>query len=523
MENAYAWLVVEKLGGIDGDPVLRGTRIRATWEYVSSVEEWYLEICRGGQETLGTSGGVLLPKTKLDQSRPNLGILCNSSLVSGNRLPMLCNRLLEEKSLEAHLLIACSGYETLCVAIVARSLVKESTPIFSSLQIMMAAQFIHDRVEMECLEGVWETLKGNARCRFRDTIRLMATSLRTVEWILPTPTPYLLVEPVQVIDVTSSEEDHEEEPEELPPEPAVDALDFLEGDEDPLPEVDSPEDVMSVSEADSTEESGPGGIATSGEFNPCTCRAPRGFQGPGPGRGIRLGAAALCWIYEHFPTVHTCVVHDAYDEGSPRARRWLTGKAHMTGIKGAPNRRCMDACTMTDVCWMPYAEHRGVRGFDLISSYTSQLRWGQIVVYVRLERVLWQFGYIQTIPPPPVCDSLTGDDIDDQWLHFLDHLVHVGELCVVPGQHLFVTWTEETAEPRHLPPPHNEEFVEPPIPEVSVVSDLPTHSVDLEQVINLRMVTEGTDLYEIMTRCLRRARGDAADGSLRPRQRHHIG
>ena len=37
--------------------------------------EWYLEICRGGQETLGTSGGVLLPKTKLDQSRPNPGIV----------------------------------------------------------------------------------------------------------------------------------------------------------------------------------------------------------------------------------------------------------------------------------------------------------------------------------------------------------------------------------------------------------------------------------------------------------------
>ena len=135
----------------------------------------------------------------------------------------------------------------------------------------MAAQLIHDRVEMECLEGAWETLKGNTRCRFRGTIRFTATSLvhpdepahtlqRTVELILPTPTPYLLVEPVQVIEVTSSEEDLEE----LPPKPAVDALDFLEGDEDPLPEVDSPEDVMSASEADSTEESGPGGIATSG-------------------------------------------------------------------------------------------------------------------------------------------------------------------------------------------------------------------------------------------------------------------
>jgi len=54
--------------------------------------------------------------------------LCNSSLASGNRLPRLCNRLPEMKSLEAHLLIACSGYGTLCVAIVVRSLVKESTP-----------------------------------------------------------------------------------------------------------------------------------------------------------------------------------------------------------------------------------------------------------------------------------------------------------------------------------------------------------------------------------------------------------
>ena len=128
---------------------------------------------------------------------------------------------------------------------------------------------------MECLEGVWETLEGNVRCRFRGMIQLTATSLVhpeepartlqcTVEWILPTPTPYRLVEPVQVIKVTSSEENPEEDSEELPPEPAVDAIDFLEGDEDPLPEVDSPEDVLSASEADSTEKSGPRGIATSG-------------------------------------------------------------------------------------------------------------------------------------------------------------------------------------------------------------------------------------------------------------------
>ena len=90
------------------------------------------------------------------------------------------------------------------------------------------------------------------------------------------------------------------------------------------------------------------------------------------------------------------------------------GKAHMTRIKGAPYQRRMDALTVTDVCWMPYAKHRGVRGFDLISSYTGQLRWGQIVVYVPPERVLRQFGYIQTVPPLLICDSLMGDDIDDR-------------------------------------------------------------------------------------------------------------
>ncbi|KAL5129445.1 hypothetical protein HKD37_U058488 [Glycine soja] len=94
---------------------------------MGQVAKWYLEICRGSQETLGTSGGVLLPKTKLDQSRPNPGIVMES---------------------------------------------------------------------------------------------------------------------VQVIEVSSSEEDPEEDLEELSPEPVVDALDFPEDDEDPLPDVDSPEDIM---------------------------------------------------------------------------------------------------------------------------------------------------------------------------------------------------------------------------------------------------------------------------------------
>jgi len=57
-----------------------------------------------------------------------------------------------------------------------------------------------------------------------------------------------------------------------------------------------------------------------------------------------------------------------------------------------------------------------------------------MVVTARPERVLWQFGYIQSIPPPPASASLSYDDIDDMWMHFADHILVVGELCVVSGQ-----------------------------------------------------------------------------------------
>ena len=112
--------------------------------------------------------------------------------------------------------------------------------------------------------------------------------------------------------------------------------------------------------------------------------------------------------------MHQCVTDDAYEEMSPRTSRWLMMKAHMKGITGALYRACCDALTVTDVCWLPYSDHRGVRGFELISSFQGQLRWGPTVVTVRPEKVLRQFGYIQSIPPPPISASLSYDDIDDR-------------------------------------------------------------------------------------------------------------
>ena len=106
----------------------------------------------------------------------------------------------------------------------------------------------------------------------------------------------------------------------------------------------------------------------------------------------------------------------------------------MKGLTASPYQTCIDALTITNVCWMPYGDHRGVRAFDLISCFQGQLRWGLIVVTLRPKRMVRQFGYIQTIPPPPISATLSYKDINDRWMPYSDHLAVAGQICLVPGQ-----------------------------------------------------------------------------------------
>ncbi|KAL5147412.1 Protein MAIN-LIKE 1 [Glycine soja] len=163
-----------------------------------------------------------------------------------------------------------------------------------------------------------------------------------------------------------------------------------------------------------------------------------------------------CWIYEHFPSVHQCVTDDTYQETSPRASRWLTSKAHMKGITGAPYRARCDGLTVTD----------------------GQLRWGPMVITAQPERVVRQFGYIQSIPSPPVSARLSHDQIDDRWMQFAEHLLPVGQLCLVPGQvsadymewffrisHPFMIPTQAGDQPRDAPAADPEDYIQPPSPQ----------------------------------------------------------
>ncbi|KAH1262190.1 Protein MAIN-LIKE 2 [Glycine max] len=198
--------------------------------------------------------------------------------------------------------------------------------------------------------------------------------------------------------------------------------------------------------------------------------------------------AGYLTLLQHFPSVHQCVADDAYQEMSSRASRWLTSKAHMKGITGAPYRARCDALTVTDVSWLPYTKHQGVRAFELISSFQGQLRWGPMVVTARPERVV-SADYME-------------------WFFWISHL--------------FMIPTQAGDQPKDAPAADPEEYIQPPSPP-HPVDDYDGYEViaqRLERVLNLRMVTAGTELYDIMQDCLTIARGGAsADGSVRARQR----
>ena len=81
------------------------------------------------------------------------------------------------------------------------------------------------------------------------------------------------------------------------------------------------------------------------------------------------------------------------------------------------------------------------------------LALGPIVVYYRSERFVRQFGYTQTIPAPPVDSWVSYDDIHDRWMHYENHIVPAGEVCVVPGacSSDYIDWFFRTSHPFMTP------------------------------------------------------------------------
>ncbi|KAL5150221.1 Protein MAIN-LIKE 1 [Glycine soja] len=126
-----------------------------------------------------------------------------------------------------------------------------------------------------------------------------------------------------------------------------------------------------------------------------------------------------------------------------------------------------------------------------------------------IERIVWQFGYTQTIPAPPVDSWVSYDDIYDRWMHYEDHIVPTGEVCVVPGQCSsdYMNWFFRVSHP-FMTPGHALD----PLPHgaSSTSAEEPRHAVEvcddiaerLEHYLSLGVVTPGSSTHEVIEECL---------------------
>jgi len=64
----------------------------------------------------------------------------------------------------------------------------------------------------------------------------------------------------------------------------------------------------------------------------------------------------------------------------------------------------LDVLDLADVVMAPFTEHREACPFERVSLYSKWLKYDNRTVRYLLERVLRQFGYVQTVPRHP-CES----------------------------------------------------------------------------------------------------------------------
>ncbi|XP_028184890.1 uncharacterized protein LOC114371739 [Glycine soja] len=218
----------------------------------------------------------------------------------------------------------------------------------------------------------------------------------------------------------------------------------------------------------------------------------------------------LLQIYEHFPSVAESTADQDYDEASSRACRWIATKKTVKSIRTPAYKEHLDRLRIPDVCWIPYGEHR-------------------------------EFGYTQTIPAPPVDSWVSYDDIHDRWMHYEDHIVPAGEVCVVLGvcssdymdwffciSHPLMTPGHASdplphghaPQPRVVPQAPQTDIPHVPEPGASSTSvEEPRHAVEicddiakrLERHLSLGVVTPGSSTHEVIEECLRLARSVTQD------------
>lgn len=162
------------------------------------------------------------------------------------------------------------------------------------------------------------------------------------------------------------------------------------------------------------------------------------------------------WVFEHFPAMGCRSLDTDYIEEAPRASRWRAGRGpgQVVGYRTA-----LDDLTLEDVCWTPYTAHREARPFQLISLFSGYIRWGPLHHVHLPERVLRQYGHMQSIPRSPRIVTkvhTSHKQMHHRWVNYFEHLVPVavrGDQARHPGDCVdgYLEWFFRISHPFLIP------------------------------------------------------------------------
>ncbi|KAL5170027.1 Protein MAIN-LIKE 1 [Glycine soja] len=212
-----------------------------------------------------------------------------------------------------------------------------------------------------------------------------------------------------------------------------------------------------------------------------------------------------CWIYERFPSVAESTADQDFDEASPHACRVFGNRLHMMCNRLHTFKPLIETKkTVKSIRTLSYRER------------LDPLRIPDVwpaAVYYRPERVVRQFGYMQTIHAPPVDSRVSYDDIHDRWMHYDDHIVLASEPRVIPQ-------APQTNIHRVPEPGASSTSAEEPRHAVEVCDDIAER---LERHLSLGVVTPGSSTHEVIEECLRLTRSVTQDHLVyvRCRRRRH--
>ncbi|KAK9111484.1 hypothetical protein Scep_019003 [Stephania cephalantha] len=108
------------------------------------------------------------------------------------------------------------------------------------------------------------------------------------------------------------------------------------------------------------------------------------------------------WVYDHFKLGLATPNAKYMDYVQPRVCRWIQKHETVMNIdKVGSIRRTLDRLHPSEVTWDPYVNHRDNGAVHTMAFYSGTLKYMDVVEPYHPERILRQFGHVQSIPDPP--------------------------------------------------------------------------------------------------------------------------